>query len=339
MGVEAPATTRSTGDGSPPLPGEDAPLETLVDEALRARPDVAALDGAAARAGADEQGDRAAATALPSPATTGFTYNGRRPGRPGLELERRAVAGLAIFEGGLVRATVREGRRPVGGAARRRSTSPASRSASTSTRPGWPSSPPRRRSRRRSARSRTRKARLDLAEVRYRTGVGNSIELSDAQLAATNAAFQRLQATLQLDTARAQLLKALGRPSGSARMFSGGGAGDGAAPRPPRASLESRGRNDQAATYRSGRGAAPSPAAPALTLASLASRDACGSSRSTSIVLCESGAFARGCWRSTTGHPPLPPRRRARRAEPLANAGPWRRPPRRPAPAARAAAR
>src|SRR5262249_21253687 len=58
----------------------------------------------------------------------------------------------------------------------------------------------------------TAKARLDLAEVRYRTGVGNGIELSDAQLAATNAGFQRLQALLKLDTARAQLQKALGRP-------------------------------------------------------------------------------------------------------------------------------
>jgi len=55
------------------------------------------------------------------------------------------------------------------------------------------------------------RARLDLAEVRYRTGVGNGIELSDAQLAATNASFQKLQAQLKLDTARAQLTKALAR--------------------------------------------------------------------------------------------------------------------------------
>ncbi len=55
------------------------------------------------------------------------------------------------------------------------------------------------------------RARLDLAEVRYQTGVGNGIELSDAQLAATNAEFLRLQATLKLDTARAQLARALGR--------------------------------------------------------------------------------------------------------------------------------
>jgi outer membrane protein TolC len=53
---------------------------------------------------------------------------------------------------------------------------------------------------------------LDLAEIRYRTGVGSGIELADAQLAATNAAFAKLQATLRLDTARAQLQQALGRP-------------------------------------------------------------------------------------------------------------------------------
>jgi outer membrane protein len=56
------------------------------------------------------------------------------------------------------------------------------------------------------------RARLELAEVRYRTGVGNGIELSDAQLAATNAAFQKLQSSLRLDTARAQLQRSLGRP-------------------------------------------------------------------------------------------------------------------------------
>ena len=41
MGVEAPATYEVTGEASAPLTGEEAPLETLVDEALRARPDVA----------------------------------------------------------------------------------------------------------------------------------------------------------------------------------------------------------------------------------------------------------------------------------------------------------
>jgi outer membrane protein len=53
--------------------------------------------------------------------------------------------------------------------------------------------------------------RLRLAEGRYQAGVGNIIELGDAQLAQTAAAAQRVQADYQLFTARAQLLKALGR--------------------------------------------------------------------------------------------------------------------------------
>ena len=43
-----------------------------------------------------------------------------------------------------------------------------------------------------------------------RLGVGNALELGDAQLAVTNAGVQMLQAEFQLGTARAQLLKALG---------------------------------------------------------------------------------------------------------------------------------
>ncbi|HZS36906.1 MAG TPA: TolC family protein [Polyangia bacterium] len=53
--------------------------------------------------------------------------------------------------------------------------------------------------------------RLRLAEGRYQAGVGSVIELGDAQVALTNAAAQRVQAEYNLATARAQLLKALGR--------------------------------------------------------------------------------------------------------------------------------
>lgn len=53
--------------------------------------------------------------------------------------------------------------------------------------------------------------RLSLAEGRYAAGVGNMIELGDAQLAATSAAAQKVQADFALATARAQLIQALGR--------------------------------------------------------------------------------------------------------------------------------
>lgn len=53
--------------------------------------------------------------------------------------------------------------------------------------------------------------RLRLAEGRYQTGAGSIIELGDAQVALTNAAAQRVQADYNLSSARAQLLRALGR--------------------------------------------------------------------------------------------------------------------------------
>jgi Outer membrane efflux protein len=52
---------------------------------------------------------------------------------------------------------------------------------------------------------------LQLAEGRYQTGFGSIIELSDAQVALTAAAQQKVQAEYSLSQARAQLIKALGR--------------------------------------------------------------------------------------------------------------------------------
>ncbi|WP_394839318.1 TolC family protein [Pendulispora rubella] len=52
---------------------------------------------------------------------------------------------------------------------------------------------------------------LRLAEGRYQAGTGNIIELNDAQVAATTAAAQVIQADYNLATARAQLLAAMGR--------------------------------------------------------------------------------------------------------------------------------
>ena len=55
------------------------------------------------------------------------------------------------------------------------------------------------------------KEQLRLAQGRYEQGVGNIIELGDAQVAQTAANAQVVQAEYNLATARAQLLKALGR--------------------------------------------------------------------------------------------------------------------------------
>ncbi len=53
---------------------------------------------------------------------------------------------------------------------------------------------------------------LRLAEASYSQGVGNIIQLGDAQVAVTSAGAQRVQADFNLAIARAQLLQALGRP-------------------------------------------------------------------------------------------------------------------------------
>jgi outer membrane protein TolC len=52
--------------------------------------------------------------------------------------------------------------------------------------------------------------RLRLAERRYETGVGDVIELGDAQLALTNAAAQEVTARFNVAIGRAQLIKAVG---------------------------------------------------------------------------------------------------------------------------------
>lgn len=50
-----------------------------------------------------------------------------------------------------------------------------------------------------------------LADARYREGVGTSLELADAELELASAAAQRVRVGYDLDGARAQLLRALGR--------------------------------------------------------------------------------------------------------------------------------
>ena len=52
---------------------------------------------------------------------------------------------------------------------------------------------------------------LGLAEARYREGVGNSLELADAQLELATAAAGRVRVRYDLASARAQLLRSLGR--------------------------------------------------------------------------------------------------------------------------------
>jgi outer membrane protein len=210
MGVEAPARYEVIGVASAPLSGEETPLETLVDEALRARPDVAAK---LAELRAQDLTNKATSARYgPSlSATTGLTYNGRELGNLVWNWSGGFTLAWPIFEGGLVRATRREG--DAKSAALRAEVDIARQQARVDVDQARLTIVAGKAAIAAAERSLANaKARLKLAEIRYSTGVGNGIELSDAQLAATNAGFQLLQATLRLDTARAQLQKALGRP-------------------------------------------------------------------------------------------------------------------------------
>ena len=209
MGVEADITYDVEPTVSGPVPGESSSLDALVEEALKARPEIASLQ---AQVRAQQMTNKSIYgrywPSLQAQANGGYS---------GLELDRLTwlvSAGLGLqwtlIDGGETRANLREGNANIAAlqaqidslrlqvrvdveqarlavAATKASLSAADRSLTNA------------------------RARLELAELRYRTGVGSIIELSDAQLAATTAAFQKLQAQLKLDTARAQLTKALAR--------------------------------------------------------------------------------------------------------------------------------
>jgi outer membrane protein len=209
MGFEGSAGYEVTGGPIEAVPGEDGGLEPLLDEAVRARPEIATqVDRLRAQELATEATSRRYWPAVA--ASTGLTYNGRDLGRMVWNWSGGLSLAWPILEGGAVRAGVREGTATANALRAEidlarlqvRVEVEQARLGVTSAKAAVGAAE------RALANAR---ARLELAEVRYRTGVGSGIELSDAQLAATAAAFQKLQATLRLDTTRAQLQRALGR--------------------------------------------------------------------------------------------------------------------------------
>jgi outer membrane protein len=209
MGVEADIGYDVETTVSAPVPGESSASEGLVEEALNARPEIAALR------------EQLRAQVLNNKSVYGHywpslqaqaqgTYNGYELDHLVWNLSAGLGLSWTLYDGGQTRATLREGDANVASLAAQidsirlqvRVDVEKARLAVVGAKASLDVAD----------RSLTNaRARLDLAEIRYRTGVGSIIELSDAQLAATNAAFQKLQAQLNLDTARAQLTKALAR--------------------------------------------------------------------------------------------------------------------------------
>jgi outer membrane protein len=212
MGVEGPADFEVGDDALPPLDVEDAGAEPLVAEALRARPEITALER---QLRADEAAVGAVRGAyLPSlGVSTAIDTTGRSI--PDAVPNWTATATLTwnLFQGGLTRAQEREARANLDGAdaqlaAQRQQVRLDVEQARLAVRASKASV------------AATGEAvanarqRLRLAEGRYQAGAGSIIELGDAQIAYTAAAAQEVQARYGLASARARLIAALGRDAG-----------------------------------------------------------------------------------------------------------------------------
>jgi outer membrane protein len=209
MGVDGPADYEVASDTLPPVEGEAQPAELLLREALGHRPDYAALEQ---QARAQEltlrsvQGGYGPALGI----STGITDIGQSLDSTVWNWNATVTLTWNLFQGGLTRAQSQEARANLDSARAqidqlRQQVRVDVVQAQLAVRANQ------------SALSAAGEAlvnareRLRLAEGRYQAGVGSVIELGDAQVALTTAAAQRVQAEYNLASARAQLLRALGR--------------------------------------------------------------------------------------------------------------------------------
>lgn len=209
MGTFGPTDYEIADEPSSPVDVEEAALEPLVDEAIKARPEIAALDR---QVEAQQQTIRSAKGAYwPSlSANVGGTQGGVAVDNLGWNVQGGVALSWPIFQGLFTDAQVQEAEATANQIAAEleltrqqiqfdveqarlnvraaKATLDAQREAAASAR-----------------------EQLRLAEGRYQAGVGDSVEFSDAQVAYATAQAQAILADQQLATARAQLLHALGR--------------------------------------------------------------------------------------------------------------------------------
>jgi outer membrane protein len=209
MGVEGTTGYDVADETLPPVEGEDGTTDQLLAEALQARPDVASLASQVRAQQATLSSVQGAY--LPSlGVSTGLTDSGT-PSSTYWNWNATLTLSWNLFQGGLTRAQEQEASANLAGldaqvAALRQQVRLEVDQARLAVRAA------------KAALEAAGEAlanareRLRLAEGRYQTGAGSVIELGDAQVALTAAAAQRVQAQYSVSSARAQLLKALGRP-------------------------------------------------------------------------------------------------------------------------------
>lgn len=209
MGVEGTIDYDVVDQSLGPTPGEDAPTEQLLVEALKARPEMASLADQVRAQQLNLSSVRG--QYAPSIAAVAGVVEG------GAEVDKQswnAQVGISLtwllYQGGYTDAAVREAEARIRNLKAQvdsqrqqirlqveqvRLALAAAKASQVSAREAEANA----------------RARLASAEGRYRTGIGNIIELSDAQVAMTAASTQVVSADFQLATARAQLIQALGR--------------------------------------------------------------------------------------------------------------------------------
>jgi outer membrane protein len=198
-----------TDEQEPPIDDEDQPLETLVEKAFASRPELANLwkqedaQHATIRSAKGAYGPALVATG-------GASESAILPNAPSPNANVGVTLTWLLFQGGLTKATVREAEANLTSITATRdltrlqiqlgvNTAQLAVRAAKATIGAADDA------------ASSAREQLRLAEQRYATGVGNIIELDDAQVAYTSAAAQAVQARYNLASARAQLLAALGR--------------------------------------------------------------------------------------------------------------------------------
>jgi outer membrane protein len=209
MGVEGPIDYDVADETLPPVEGEDAPTDVLLGEALKARPEIASLKEEIHAQELTLRSIRGAYAPSLS-VSTGFTDAGQQLNNLAWNWNASLNVSIPVFLGLLTEAQVGEAKWNLENLkAQADLLRQQVRFDVEQTRLGVRAAV--------AALSAAGEAlvnaqeRLKLAEGRYEAGVGNIIELGDAQVALTSAGEQEVTAEYQLSTARAQLLRALGR--------------------------------------------------------------------------------------------------------------------------------
>lgn len=210
MGVERSTDYEVADEQLPPLEGEDGPEEAMVEQAVKSRPEMRALEQQAQAQGLQIQSTKGNFWPSLGVSTSVSNVGVDSLDDTGLNWSAGATLTWNFYSGGLTTAQVHELEAGKTGLEAQLS------------------------SQRQQVRLEVVKARLGLvaakasveataqvventrqrqalAEARYQAGVGSILELQDAQVAVTNAQGQAVQAAFNVSLARAQLLRALGR--------------------------------------------------------------------------------------------------------------------------------